>query len=233
MPAPVPVEHPVVGKAWLVTGTDTGIGKTFVTCALLRGAVQRGLRAVGMKPVAAGADLIDGRRINEDTSRLMAAANVAAAEELVTPYCLHSPIAPHLAASDEEVKIEFDLIADALAKLRAQADQVFVEGAGGLLVPLGADRDYADLASALDLPVILVVGMRLGCINHALLTVAAIRSRGLHLAGWVANRIDPAMLRFEDNLGSLRERIDAPLLGVIRYGEQDAAIDPAQLLAER
>lgn len=222
-----------MGEAWFVTGTDTGIGKTFATCALLRGSVQRGLRAVGMKPVAAGAEQINGRLINEDTAALMAAGNVTAAAALITPYCLQAAIAPHLAARDEGIHIEFDVLTNALGRLRAQADRVFVEGAGGLLVPLGPDRDYADLARALDLPVILVVGMRLGCINHALLTVAAIHSRGLKLAAWVANRVDPAMQRFEDNLESLRERIEAPLLGVIGYGERTAALDVDQLRTAR
>lgn len=222
-----------MGKSWFVTGTDTGIGKTFVTCALLRGAAARGLRAVGMKPVAAGADCMAGRLINEDTARLMSAANFKAEESLITQYCLQAPIAPHLAAHDEGVAIDFARIGAALEQLEAQADRVFVEGAGGLLVPLGLDRDYADLALALKLPVILVVGMRLGCINHALLSVAALQARGLHLAGWVANRIDPTMLRFEDNLLSLRERIAAPLLAVVDYGEENAAIDIDQPLAAR
>jgi dethiobiotin synthetase len=222
-----------MSPAWFVTGTDTGIGKTFVTCALLRGATKRGLRAVGMKPVAAGADLIDSRPINEDTAALIAAGNVAADESLVTPYCLRAAIAPHLAARDEGIGIEFDVIAGALSQLRTRADRVFVEGAGGLLVPLGANRDYADLAGALELPVILVVGMRLGCINHALLTVAAIRSRGLELVGWVANRIDPGMLRFDDNLDSLRERIEAPLLGVVGHGAREATLDIDQFADAR
>lgn len=220
-------------KSWFITGTDTGIGKTFVTCALLRGAATRGLRAVGMKPVAAGAEWIDGRRLNEDTARLMATANVKADEALVTQYCLQAPIAPHLAARDEGVSIDFGRIGAALAALEAQADRIFVEGAGGLLVPLDDQRDYADLATALRLPVILVVGMRLGCINHALLSAAALQARGLTLAGWVANRIDPAMLRFEDNLQSLRGRIAAPLLGVVGYAEENAAIDLDQFLAAR
>lgn len=222
-----------MSKAWFVTGTDTGIGKTFVTCALLRGAAARGLRAVGMKPIAAGAECIAGRLINEDTARLMAAANVKADESLVTQYCFRAPVAPHLAAGDEGIEIDFARIGVALEMLGSQADRVFVEGAGGLLVPLDSRRDYADLAVALGLPVILVVGMRLGCINHALLSVAALQARGLQLAGWVANQIDPAMLRFEDNLRSLRERIDAPLLAVVGHAEENAAIDLDQPLAAR
>lgn len=222
-----------MGQAWFVTGTDTGIGKTFVSCALLRGSAARGLRAAGMKPVAAGADLIDGQLINEDTAQLMAAANVEAPVELVTPYCLPAPIAPHVAAREAGVEIDFEVLREAFGQLRARSDRLFVEGAGGLLVPLGAKRDYADLALALDLPVIVVVGMRLGCINHALLTMLAVRQRGLRLAGWVANRVDPHMLRFEDNLQSLRERIEAPLLAVVEHGAQHAAIDIDQALTAR
>lgn len=221
------------GQAFFVTGTDTGVGKTFVTCALLRGAAAGGLRAVGMKPVAAGAEPVNGQWLNEDTAQLMTAGNLAAPLELVTQYCLRAPIAPHLAAREEGVEIDFGIIASALARLRGGADRVFVEGAGGLLVPLDGQRDYADLARTLNLPVILVVGMRLGCINHALLSVAVMRSRSLRLAGWVANRIDPAMLRFEDNLQTLRERIEAPLLAVVEHGAQNAVIDLDQALAAR
>ena len=219
-------------RAWFVTGTDTGIGKTHVSCALLRGSAARGLRAAAMKPVAAGADRVDGRWLNEDTARLMTAANVDAPVELVTPYCLSEPIAPHVAAREAGVEIDFGVLQKAFDTLRARCDRLFVEGAGGLLVPTGPDRDFADLAAALGLPVILVVGMRLGCINHALLTTLAIRERGLTLAGWVANRVDPHMLRFEDNLETLRARIDAPLIAVVGHGE-DAVIDIDQALAER
>lgn len=222
-----------MGQAWLVTGTDTGIGKTLVSCALLRGSAARGLRAAGMKPVAAGAEPINGTLLNEDTAQLMAAANVTAPVEMVTPYCLPAPIAPHVAAREAGVEIDFGVLREAYEALRAQSDRLFVEGAGGLLVPLGPQGDYADLALALDLPVILVVGMRLGCINHALLTAQAAHQRGLRLAGWVANRVDPDMLRFEENLESLRERIDAPLLAVIGHRERGAAIDIDQALSAR
>lgn len=213
----------VLARAWFVTGTDTEIGKTHVSCALLRAAVRNGLRAVGMKPVAAGAEWIAGRRINEDTAALLAAGNVDAPESLVTPYCFANPIAPHIAAQDEGVVIDFGHIRAAFEALAMRADCVLVEGAGGLLVPLGPQQDLAGLAAALELPVILVVGMRLGCINHALLTVAAIEARGLKLAGWVANRVDPQMRRFDDNLRTLQARIDAPLLGIVPHGSIEAA----------
>ena len=219
----------VLARAWLVTGTDTEIGKTHVSCALLRAAASNGLRAVGMKPVAAGAEWIGERRINEDTAALLAAGNVDAPESLVTPYCFANPIAPHIAAQDEGVDIDFERIRTAFEALAMRADCVLVEGAGGLLVPLGPQQDFAGLAAALDLPVILVVGMRLGCINHALLTVSAIEARGLKLAGWAANRIDPQMRRFDDNLSTLQARIDAPLLGIVPHGSIDAAATALRL----
>ncbi|THF66207.1 dethiobiotin synthase [Pseudothauera nasutitermitis] len=216
--------------AWFVTGTDTEVGKTFTTCALLHAARRAGLRALGMKPVAAGAELVDRRLANEDALHLRAAGSFDPGLELLNPYCLASPVAPHLAAREEGVCIDPALIAARLAQLRALADCVFVEGAGGFRVPLADDYDMAMLARDLGLPVILVVGMRLGCINHALLTAEAVAARGLPLAGWIANRIDPRMLRFEDNLEALRERLDAPLLGVLPHrADGDAAAAGAGL----
>ncbi|MBP8163331.1 MAG: dethiobiotin synthase, partial [Propionivibrio sp.] len=135
--------------------------------------------------------------------------------ELVNPYLFHPAIAPHIAASEEGRTIDIDRIVDSFDTLRGLADAVLVEGVGGFCVPLGPQSDSADLAEQLGLPVILVVGMRLGCINHALLTQQAIAARGLKLAGWIANRIDPAMSRFDENLATLKTRINAPLLGVI------------------
>jgi len=198
--------------AFFLTGTDTEIGKTFITCALLHRARQRGLMAAGIKPVAAGTDAA-GR--NEDVENIRAASNVTLAPEVINPYCFSAAIAPHLAAAEQGVIIDFAPILSACASARQQADLLIVEGVGGFRVPLGVDRDSADLAVALALPVILVVGLRLGCINHALLTAEAIAARGLTLAGWVANRIDPDMPRADDNLAALRERLGAPLLGSV------------------
>ena len=210
--------------AFFIAGTDTEIGKTFVTCTLLHAARASGIKAVGMKPVAAGADWIDGEFLNEDAARLRAAGSFDPGLALLNPYCLASPIAPHIAAAEEGVRIEPARIAAALATLRGQAELVLVEGVGGFRVPLGDDYDTADLARDLGLPVILVVGIRLGCINHALLSAEAIAARGLPLAGWVANRVDPAMLRFEENLAALNARLPAPLLGVVPFREdRDAA----------
>jgi dethiobiotin synthetase len=204
-------------RAYFITGTDTGVGKTLISCALLHAARAAGLSAVGMKPVAAGAQSLGGRLMNEDVAALMAASSVAAAPELVNPYCLAQAVAPHVAAATEGVRLDARRIRSACEQLAAMAEFVVVEGVGGFRVPLGADWDSADLARDLGLPLLLVVGMRLGCLNHALLTVEAILARGLPLAGWIANRIDPGMLRYEENLAALCERIDAPLLGVVEH----------------
>ena len=203
------------GHAWFITGTDTEIGKTFVACALLHALRRTGLSALAMKPIAAG---FDENGFNDDVERLLAASSVQPPRALVNPYGVRAAIAPHIAAEEEGRSIELAHIADAFAQLQAMADAVLVEGVGGFCVPLGASCDTADLAALLKLPLILVVGMRLGCINHALLTQQAIAARGLPLAGWVANRIDPAMSRFAENLAALQARLPAPLLGVVEYG---------------
>jgi len=201
--------------AWFVTGTDTEIGKTFVACALLHALRRAGLSAVAMKPVAAGFDA-SGR--NDDVENLLAASSLQPPREWVNPYGFKAAIAPHIAAEEEGRRIELPHIVATFAQLQALADAVVVEGVGGFCVPLGRAYDTADLAAALQLPVLLVVGMRLGCINHALLTQQVIATRGLTLAGWVANRIDPEMSRFSENLAALQERLAAPLLGVVEHG---------------
>ncbi|MDZ7621920.1 MAG: dethiobiotin synthase [Candidatus Competibacteraceae bacterium] len=204
-----------MSHAYFVTGTDTGIGKTHVTCALLHATRRQGLTAVGMKPIAAGVEA-DGR--NDDVVRLLAASSVQPPLEWVNPYCYDPFIAPHIAAREAERPIDIGVICQAFARLRALAEVVWVEGVGGFRVPLDERIDAADLARILNLPVVLVVGMRLGCLNHALLTAEAVARRGLTLAGWVANRIDPEMDRFEANLETLQARLSAPLLGVTPYG---------------
>jgi len=201
--------------AWFITGTDTGVGKTFVTCALLYALRHKGLQAVGMKPVAAG---FDAAGKNEDVEQLLAASAIQAPRALVNPYAFAAAVAPHIAAAEAGREIELPRIVSAFGELRKMADAVVVEGVGGFCVPLGAQCDTADLAVALALPVILVVGLRLGCINHALLSRQAIAARGLRLAGWIANRIDPAMARGDENLSALQQRLGAPLLGDIPYG---------------
>ncbi|WP_343670583.1 dethiobiotin synthase [Paraburkholderia heleia] len=214
-----------------VTGTDTEIGKTFVSAALLRGFAHAGLRATALKPVAAGAYERDGVWHNEDADQLDAAASVLLPPEMRTPFLLKEPAAPHIAAALEGVTLDMARIVDCHEAACERADAVVVEGVGGFRVPLTATVDIADLAVALGLPVVLVVGMRLGCISHALLTAEAIAARGLKLAGWVANRIDPAMTFPEDNIAALRERLaaqyGAPLVGVVPHMRGASADDAA------
>ena len=204
-------------QAFFVTGTDTGVGKTHVSCALLHAFAQQGLRAVGMKPVAAGCRVHHGGLLSEDVAALLAAGNVEATPGEINPYAFAAPLAPHIAAQMTGINIEFSPILAAFAALQSRADVVVVEGVGGFRVPLNAHQDTADLAVALKLPVILVVGMRLGCLNHALLTAEAIAARGLHLAGWVANGIDGGMTTFDENVAALEARLPAPCIAVMPY----------------
>jgi dethiobiotin synthetase len=207
-----------MAAALFVTGTDTGVGKTLVSCALLRRYGRLGLVAIGMKPVAAGLDE-DG--LNEDVEALRSASSPALVALLeprqINPYALRQPVAPNLAAAAEGIEIRFPPIVSAYDALRRQADAIVVEGVGGFRVPLGPDGDSADLAARLGLPVILVVGLRLGCINHALLTQEAIAARGLQLAGWVANCIDPQMAQSDANIEILGQYLAAPLLGILPF----------------
>ena len=213
----------MAGFSCFVTGTDTGVGKTLVSAALLHTCRARGDSAVGMKPVAAGCEQIDGDWRNEDVEALIAASSVAAPRELVNPYLFHAPIAPHIAAADAGVTISAAHIAHCARQLAGLAQSVVVEGAGGFLVPLNDTEDMGDLAQALRLPVVLVVGMRLGCLNHARLTAEAVRARGLTLAGWVANTIDPEMPRLAENLRTLRASLPAPHLGTLPFFQQPDA----------
>ena len=207
----------MTARGYFVTGTDTGVGKTLISAALLRYFAQRGLRVAGMKPVAAGCEWRDGVAYWDDVEQLRAAANVDAAQALVNPYRFEAAVAPHIAAAQAGMTIQLDVIARACDALHTQADAVIVEGAGGFRVPLNDHQDMSDLTRKLSLPVILVVGMRLGCINHALLSAEAIRQAGLPLAGWVANRIDPAMAQFDANLATLQQRLNMPLLSVVPW----------------
>jgi len=177
----------------------------------------RGLKVVGMKPVAAGAKLAGGRLVNDDVQAISYAGNVGAPAQLVNPYCFEPGIAPHIAAAEVGVSISLDRVKTAYFGLAALADRVIVEGAGGFEVPLGPDCSTADLAAGLELPVILVVGMRLGCLNHAILTAHAVERSGLRLAGWVANHIDRDMPYADENVEALRARLTAPLLARIPW----------------
>lgn len=206
----------MTARTLFVTGTDTGVGKTRIAAAFIRILVSRGLRTVGMKPVAAGAD---PGQLNEDVVTLREASNIEAPLADINPYAFDAAIAPHIAAQQAGMAIDIDTIAAAHARLAARADVVVVEGAGGWRVPLSDTHDMADLAARLGGAVVLVVGMRLGCLNHAVLTADAIRARGLPWAGWVANRIDPHMACADANLASLHHLLPGPCLGVEAFCE--------------
>jgi len=213
--------------SYFVTGTDTGVGKTLISCALLHGIAAQGKLVAGMKPVAAGC--ADGSQ-HEDVRQLRAASNVLASMGQLNPYCFAPAVAPHLAAQFAGVNINIERIAESFSELTRKADVVVVEGAGGLLVPLNDNQDSADLMVKMNIPVILVVGMRLGCLNHALLTVEAIAARGLTLAGWVANVPGENMAMLDQNIDVLRQRISAPLLGVVPFQLQPDAREVATML---
>ena len=209
-----------------VTGTDTGVGKTLVSAALLHALARYHPRVVGMKPVAAGTVRVDGMDANEDVLALRAASTCSVPAALDNPALLPDPVSPHIAAARAGVRIDIAHLVACHRALTQLADAVVVEGAGGFHVPLSSTETGADLAQALGLPVVLVVGLRLGCLNHALLTAEAIRARGLTLAGWVANQVDPTMLAQDDNIAFLQQRLQAPLLAHIPY---QAAPDPRAL----
>lgn len=206
-------------RAYFITATDTDAGKTYIASALVRHFAQQGLKSVGMKPIAAGCEWVDGVLQNSDVLQLRQASNVDAPLSLINPYAFQPPIAPHIAALQVGVEIALDKIQQAFVQLSQLADVVIVEGAGGFLVPLNDTQTMADLAASLNIPVILVVGMRLGCINHALLSVQAIQARGLTLAGWVANQIDPNMAMLAENIQTLKQRISAPCLAKVAWGQ--------------
>jgi dethiobiotin synthetase len=206
-----------------VTGTDTGVGKTLASAGLLHALARHHVRVVGMKPVAAGTVQVNGEDVNEDVLALRAASNYRVPPELDNPVLLPDPVSPHIAAGRAGTQIDIAHLVACQRRLAQLADAVVVEGAGGFLVPLSNSETGADLAQALGLPVVLVVGLRLGCLNHALLSAEAIRARGLTLAGWVANHVDAAMLAQEDNIAFLRQTLQAPLLAIIQH---QAAPDP-------
>lgn len=218
-------------SGFFITGTDTGVGKTLFSAGLLHALAALGVRAVGMKPVAAGAEQVQGTWINEDVALLRAASVVEAPMEWVNPYLFREPIAPHIAAERKGVRIDLPRIVAARDALAERAEVVVVEGVGGFRVPLGPASDTADLAMRLGMPVMLVVGMRLGCLNHALLTAEAIAARGLPLVAWVANRIDPGMAAYDENLEALRARLPAPLLAELPHMTPADPVRAAQFMA--
>jgi dethiobiotin synthetase len=215
-----------------VTGTDTEIGKTFCSRLLMIALQQRGLSVAGMKPVASGGEYRNGELVNDDALQLQQQSDRDLPYEWVNPYVFEPPIAPHLAAIQAGKVIEAELIRGSFSRLQQQSDQVIVEGVGGWRVPLSDTLSVSDLPVLLDLPVVLVVGMRLGCLNHALLTIESIQQAGIKVAGWIANSIDPEFDVPQDNLQTLKSRLDAPCLALIPHlpGEVNAQ-QRAQLAA--
>lgn len=204
-------------QAYFITGTDTNVGKTLIACALLEAFALSGKTVVGMKPVAAGCASTAAGLQCEDVTLLRAASTIDAPPDWVNPYALNAPVAPHLAAVQDSVLLALEVMLDAYQQLSRIAEVVIVEGVGGWMVPFNEHQTSADLVRQLNLPVILVVGMRLGCLNHALLTAQAIQASGLQLHGWVANQIDPEMDLFDENVQSLSTRLAAPLLGIVPH----------------
>ena len=216
-----------MGQGYFVTGTDTAVGKTLVACALLRAFARTGKSVVGMKPVAAGRE--GGRWA--DVEVLANVSTVQARARIANPYAFDPAIAPHIAAELAGIEIDLETIASAHEELSRLADIVVVEGVGGFLVPLNATQTGADLAARLGLPIVLVVGMRLGCLNHALLTRRQIEASGFRCAGWVANCIFPDMPHLDGNVRALEQRLDCPLLGVVPFLREPTAAGVAGLLS--
>lgn len=208
-------------KGYFITATDTDAGKTFISAGLLRSLSSRGYRTLGLKPVASGCRLTSQGLQNDDARQLMQAANVALDYQTVNPYAFEPAIAPHIAAEQVNVSIDLQHIARLVEAQKSRADYVLVEGVGGWLVPLNASETIADLARLLNFPVILVVNMRLGCINHALLTAQSITAAGLPLAGWIANHAmtgsSPAMDCLQENVQTLKTRLETPFLGYVPH----------------
>ncbi|MDH5785051.1 MAG: dethiobiotin synthase [Chromatiales bacterium] len=206
-----------MAKGFFITGTDTGIGKSWCSAGIMEKLKQQGHNVVGMKPVASGCELTpDGLR-NEDALLLQQQGSVIVDYALVNPYSFAPAIAPHIAATQAGERIKLGKILERYTQLKKQSESVVVEGVGGWLVPLNDHETVADLGAALKLPVILVVGMRLGCINHALLSAESIRASGSSLAGWIANSVDPQMDELQATINAIAQRLDAPLLGVVPH----------------
>lgn len=206
-------------EGFFITGTDTGVGKTWVTVTLMRYFQALGKTVVGMKPVASGCEMIEEKLRNEDALLLQENASMLLDYDLINPFAYSLPVSPHLAGADNPVVLE--KIVKNFELLRQKAEIVLVEGVGGWLVPLNNQGDDVQkLAQSLNLHVIMVVAMRLGCINHARLTYQAIKNSGLTCAGWVATCVDAKMLRLDENIATLRQSIEAPLLGILPYSEQ-------------
>ena len=217
--------------SYFVTGTDTDVGKTRIACGILEYARQRGLSSAAVKPMAAGCEQTADGFKNEDALELIDAMTQSLPYSEVNPIALEPAIAPHIAAEQVEVEVSATQLTEHCRKiLNLESGITLVEGAGGWRVPINRIETFADVAKMLNLPVILVVSMRLGCINHAMLSLEAIRADGLSVAGWVANRVDAEMSCYQENLDTLKRQIDEPCLGIVPHLKNPSAIEVAQYL---
>lgn len=218
-------------RHFFIAGTDTDAGKTVITAGLLEKANQQGLRTIGLKPIAAGCEVTSAGLRNDDALQLQAAASVESSYEAVNPIAYEPPIAPHIAAAQQgDMLSSARVVGLCRGAMMKPADLLLIEGAGGWRVPLNNRETLAAIPQQLNLPVILVVGMKLGCINHALLTAEAIRRDGLQLAGWVANRVDPHMACYEENVATLKTMLMAPCLGEVPFLESVSPVEVAKYL---
>lgn len=218
----------LLAQGYFITGTDTNVGKTFVTVALMRYFRQQGKTVLGMKPVASGCIVgQDGLR-NEDALLLQRHASKQVDYHLINPYAFELPVSPHIAAQEVGQEVELSVIKKNYQVLKEQAELVLVEGIGGWLAPINQSADVADLAIFLQLPVILVVAIRLGCISHARLSYAAIKSSGIACAGWVANCTEESMLKRQENIETITQNVQAPLLGVMPYSKEAAIVEGSE-----
>jgi dethiobiotin synthetase len=216
-----------------VTGTDTEVGKTRVAAALCLAFANSGARVAAMKPIASGCQRTPAGLRNSDADSLLNAMNVRASYAEVNPYAFEPAIAPHIAAAEAGVRVDFAVLDRSFERLSLQSDITIVEGAGGWLAPIDATRNFADLAAHWQSDVVLVVGLRLGCLNHALLTQESIHRHGLRLAGWVGNCVDPGFERRQENMATLHARLTAPCLGEIPYAPQSGYAATAEILSAK
>ncbi len=214
-------------KGFFITGTDTGVGKTVITVALMEWLKSQGKSVIGMKPIAAGCEQECGRWVNEDALQLQQHSSIELPYETVNPYAFRKPVSPHLAAEADNESVSIERLKHESRLLEQQSDCLLVEGAGGWEVPLNRQERIADLAKAINYPVILVVGLRLGCINHALLSIAAIEQSGLECAGWIANQVDPEMICLEENRETLQQSIGVPMLAFVPFSREVGSVDLA------
>ncbi|MGB1799503.1 MAG: dethiobiotin synthase [Gammaproteobacteria bacterium] len=213
----------MMAKGFFIAGTDTGIGKTCVTVVLMQEFKKQGYKVAGMKPIASGADKKNGSLRNEDAELIQQACSEPIDYELINPVVFELPVSPHIAAKQMQQTIDLTEVADCYQQLASNNDLVIVEGVGGWRVPISDEQSMADLAKKLDLPVILVVGFRLGCINHAILTAEAIKTDGLSLFGWISNRLEEDYLLAEESLETLKKTIKSPYLANLPFGQNSAA----------